>query len=314
MVVSMIFLVSSCGSSNPDGGDTHLLGGSIQGRSVASTGVVTTVPSSFSSPFGITTDGLNLYVADYKKGLIKKIVIATGAISTLAGTDAFIAAPAGVTTDGTNLYVTDTASSSIYKVSVATGRVTKLSQSGAGFFHPYGITTDGTNLYVADSDNSTIKKIVIATGAATTLATGFSRPIGITTDGVHLYVADTGSNTIKKIVIGTGTVTTLAGSTFIGSSDGTGTTTSFNNPYGITTDGTNLFVADQGNNTIRKIVIATGVVTTLTGSPPPAAPGSADTNNTDKLPVSFSHPHGITTDGFSLYVVDTDNNTIRKIQ
>ena len=54
----------------------------------------------------------------------------------------------------------------------------------------------------------------------------------------------------------TGAVTTLAGTAgTIGSSDGTGGAASFNFPVGITTDGTNLYVADTYNDTIRKIVI-----------------------------------------------------------
>ena len=48
-------------------------------------------------------------------------------------------------------------------------------------------------------------------------------------------------------------VTTLAGTGSTGSSNGTGTSASFNSPIGITTDGTNLYVADQNNNRIRKI-------------------------------------------------------------
>ena len=62
-------------------------------------------------------------------------------------------------------------------------------------------------------------------------------------------------------------VTTLAGSSlgFSRSTDGPGTSAKFNYPYGITifVDGTNLYVADKDNHKIRKIVISTGVVTTL---------------------------------------------------
>src|SRR6266581_4890812 len=68
-------------------------------------------------------------------------------------------------------------------------------------------------------------------------------------------------------------VSTIVGSSAIGSADGLGTATSFWGPEGITTDGTNLYVADSGNNKIRKIVIATRAVTTLAGS---GAAGSAN--------------------------------------
>ena len=144
------------------------------------------------------------------------------------------------------------------------------------------------------------------TGTAAT----FYCPIGITTDGTNLYVADQGNHTIRQIVLSTLAVTTIAGRAgTTGSADGTGTAATFYNPTGITTDdGTNLYVADYGNHTMRKIVIATGAVTTVAGYA--GFIGSADG------PVgaaAFYYPSGITTDGTNLYVTDTDANTIRKI-
>jgi hypothetical protein len=180
-------------------------------------------------------------------------------------------------------------------VVIATGVVTTLAgnprKSGAAdgaqgtalFSIPRGIATDGTNLFVADSLNHTIRKVVIATGAVTTLAgssegwgfadgTGpaarFYSPHGITTDGTNLFVADTNNHVIRSIVIATGVVTTLAGSAgCIGTADGAGGAARFFAPHGITTDGTRLFVTDTGSDTIRMVTIATGAVTTLAGSP-----------------------------------------------
>jgi len=103
-------------------------------------------------------------------------------------------------------------------------------------------------------------------------------------------------------------VTTLAGTGSTGSSNGTGTSASFNSPIGITTDGTNLYVADQENHLIRKIVISTGAVTALAGT------GSSGSANGTGTSASFYYPIGITTDGTNLYVADTSNNLIRKIE
>ena len=141
--------------------------------------------------------------------------------------------------------------------------------TAATFNNPEGITTDGANLYIADFDNSTIRKMVISTGAVTTIAgtagtlghadgTGtaatFYLPRGITTDGTNLYIADTGNNTIRKLVVSTGVVTTIAGKVGVqGSTDGTGTAATFYTPAGMTTDGASLFVGDTGNDTIRQI-------------------------------------------------------------
>jgi DNA-binding beta-propeller fold protein YncE len=110
-------------------------------------------------------------------------------------------------------------------------------------------------------------------------------------------------------VIASGVVTTLAGAAEIkGSADGTGEKASFFWPYGITGDGTNLYVTEIFNNTIRKIVIASGVVTTLAGAA--GIEGSADGTGAE---ARFFWPYGITSDGTNLYVVDTSNHTIRKI-
>ena len=103
-------------------------------------------------------------------------------------------------------------------------------------------------------------------------------------------------------------VTTVAGTGSTGSANGTGTSASFYYPDGITTDGTNLYVADSKKELIRKIVISTGVVTTLAGT------GSSGSANGTGTSASFSDPAGITTEGTNLYVAEYYNNLIRKIE
>ena len=66
-------------------------------------------------------------------------------------------------------------------------------------------------------------------------------------------MADCSNYLIRQIVISTGAVTTVAGTGSSGSANGTGTSASFEDPVGITTDGTNLYVVDNGNQLIRKI-------------------------------------------------------------
>jgi hypothetical protein len=306
-----IMLCVGCGSTSKGGGaggGTTQMGGAIQGMPLNLSAIVTTLAGTagqigsidatgsearFKEPCHITTDGKNIYVADIYNHTIRKIVIASGVVTTLAGT-----ADQSGSTDATG--------------------------AAARFYSPEGITTDGTYLYVADRDNHTIRKIVIKTGEVTTLAgtagqsgstddTGaaarFYRPSGITMDRKNLYVADTSNDTIRKIVIATGEVTTLAGTAGLsGSTDAAGATARFYHPEGVTTDGINLYVADSWNDTIRKIVIATGEVATLAGVA--GEPGSSDTPTAP--PAKFYNPIGITTDGTNLYVTDS-NDTIRKL-
>jgi hypothetical protein len=136
--------------------------------------------------------------------------------------------------------------------------------AAARFYAPEGVASDGAgNLFVADTGNRTIRKVVIATGAVTTLAgfagsqgsadgmgavARFSTPGGVASDGVgNLFVADSWNHTIRKVVIATGAVTTLAGSAGnYGEADGTGAAALFYAPAGVVSDGAgNLFVADS---------------------------------------------------------------------
>jgi sugar lactone lactonase YvrE len=253
--------------------------------------------ANFKKPHGITTDGTNLYVADTFNHVIRKIVISTGMVSTLAGR---------WSTGGA--------------FGFADGH-----PNDSSFNSPRGLATDGTYLYVADTGNHTIRKITIATGYVTTLAgtpgvagyadgigaaASFNGLTGITTDGSNLYVADTKNNSLRKIVIATGAVTTLAGKPGAsGYDDGIGANARFTGPHGVVTDGINVFVADSFNHTIRKMVIATGMVTTIAGVR--GVSGKADGLVSR---ATFSRPSSLTNDGVHLYVADTQNGAIKIVE
>lgn len=275
------------------------------------------VEATFYHPTGIATDGSNLYVADTANAKVRKIVIATAAVTTI--TDTF--GIEDIVFENGYLYATD--AYSIQKIELATSTVTTLAGAyegkedgigaAANFNHPSDATTDGANLYVADTSNNSIRKIVIATGAVSTLAGGgqgyadgvgaaasFFGPMGITTDGRSLYVADTHNNSIRKVAIDTGEVSTLAGGSK-GFADGVGAAASFYAPTGITTDGTNLYVTDSFNASIRKVVISTGAVSTLS------------LTGFDSIAPPVFEPRTITTDGTNLYVISLNSNIIYKI-
>lgn len=138
----------------------------------------------------------------------------------------------------------------------------------------------------------------------------FNQPSGAAVDSAGtVYVADAFNNIIRKIT-SAGVVTTLAGSAGEnGSLDGTGSAARFNHPTSVAVDGAgNVYVADYGNHTIRKIS-STGVVTTLAGSV--GVTGSTDGTGGAAL---FYYPEGVAVDGSgNVYVADSYNETIRKI-
>jgi serine/threonine protein kinase len=125
----------------------------------------------------------------------------------------------------------------------------------------------------------------------------------------NVYVADTANDDIRKIT-SAGVVSTIAGLFHNrGSADGSGTNARFWAPFGIALDPSgDIFVADTGNNTIRKIS-PTGVVSTIAG-----LAGQAGTNDGAGSLARFRNPWGVAVDDSGgVYVADMSNNTIRKI-
>jgi hypothetical protein len=290
----------------------------------------------FAFPMGVAVDTVgNVYVADSENRTIRKVT-ATGVVTTLAGQAQSAGSVDGsgsavrfglpyglVVGPGDNLYVGDANNNSLRKVTPA-GVVTTLARlvtnSGSA-----GIAVDaGGNVYVADVSSHTIQKLtpegLLTTWVGLAMNPGnadgardtarFLEPRGVAVDQVgNLYVADSGNSTLRKITPA-GVVTTLAGRASVGSEDGTGSGARFYGPGGVAVDSAgNLYVADTGNSTIRKITPA-GTVTTLAGQA--LNPGSADGHGSA---AGFDHPSGVTVDSQgNLYVTDTyPNYTIRKV-
>ena len=332
--------------ASPEGG-----GGGFVGRSSTDG---TGLGARFYHPDGITTDGLALYVADNYGHTIRKVDPYTRKVTTIAGQAGVAGAvngtgsaarfnsPTGITTDGTNLYVADTGNKLIRKMVIATGEVTTLAGGGtswpvidgtgtaARFLYPRGITTDGTNLYIADTFTTTIRRVVTATGEVTTLAgfchqaqngscvgygtpgvgvgASFLGPADITTDGTSLYLLD-GEQLLWKISPSSGTLAAMTSATAVVTGLDSVTTTSGIRFTGLACDGPTLYISD--GFTVAKINLATyapgQALTTIAGE----IAGSA---NGVGIAAGFSLATGMTTDGTSLFVTDNDNDNIRRIQ
>ncbi|HEX8176409.1 MAG TPA: hypothetical protein VF543_15070 [Pyrinomonadaceae bacterium] len=136
----------------------------------------------------------------------------------------------------------------------------------------------------------------------------FSDPFGIAIDSKgSIFIADAGENNRIRKLSPEGTVTTLAGAGE-GFQDGQGTGAKFNTPSALAVDAQdNLYVADTGNNAIRKIT-PDGTVTTLAGG------GEAGYRDGPARDARFNAPIGVAVDSDgSVYIADTYNDRIRKV-
>lgn len=276
--------------------------GSVQGRTLALTRYANAIAGTgnnsgstdgtfqdgtkFNKPWGITTDGASLFITDYQNHTIRRMEIATGQVTTLAGS----AGEAGFTNaeEGTD----------------------------ARFQLPRGITYHDGLLYVADGNRATgpgtrVRTVDPDSGQTSTLIdTGSSLidVVDLTVADGGLYLTDFYGNSVYRYDLADGDLAIFAGQVsnsgaggttgLPDSQDGTGSEARFKNPWGITSDGTYLYVVDTNDNAVRRIEISTAEVTTIIRN--------------DGQSYLY-HPAGITTDGEHIYVSDLGDNRIREI-
>jgi sugar lactone lactonase YvrE len=283
----------------------------------------------FSFPNGIAIDAQkNLYIADQDNSTVRKID-AAGVVSTVAGkagvfgyadgtgAAANFAGVGGMAVDQQgNLYVSEFYNHTVRKIAPG-GVVTTLAgaagQSGyadgaggaARFNSPNNLAVDAQgNVYVSDYGNNAVRKItpqgVVSTFAGTTeagsadgagSAARFNGPNSLALDATgNLWLTDAANNTVRKITPA-GVVSTVAGKAgAAGNTDAVGAAARFSYPWGIAVDSTGeVYVADSGNNSVRRIDSA-GKVSTVAGG------GANYQNVSGKLPGGLAYPIGLAVD------------------
>lgn len=268
----------------------------------------------------------NLYIADTDNSVIRLVTASTGIISTYAG----VGETAGFSGDG----------------SPATS---------AELSYPQGVALDRSgNLYIADSGNCLIRRVdahshIITTVAGRTPVSGgyqnencnhtgdgglatdaeLFQPNGVALDpGGDLYIADTSNDSIRRVDAKTHIITTIAGGCSssaptcergFGGDGGPAVKALLAQPVAVALDTEeNLYIADKGNNRIRRIDLKTGIITTVAGS--------CAVNEVDVCPSGYTpdgglatravlaEPQGVIVDPFGNIVFsDTENDLVRKI-
>jgi sugar lactone lactonase YvrE len=287
-------------------------------ESAARASTLVSTPTDNPAPTGVAVDTQgNVYVAQWRDdsgqdsaitpivssafGTISRIDTSNQEITFVPG----LTDPAGLTFDASgNLYVIETTSTVIKKVTSAgvVSTFVDIRAIDSNIGTPAGIYFDSQNseFFVTDL-NGRVSVITSAGALVRSISLPGGSAMGVVVDASgNIYVCDYFNSTILKVDT-SNNVTTFAGSSQ-GFADGTTINAKFSGPYGITKDTSgNLYVADQGNNKIRKITAA-GVVTTLA---PTLSSGAAAT---------FNAPTGITTDANGdLYVTEYYGRKVSKI-
>ncbi|TGK49204.1 concanavalin [Leptospira kanakyensis] len=284
-------------------GTTTILAGGNSGGGTVCPGTLTTncqdgvgTAAQFNGIVGLTTNGNNLFVLESTGGRIRKVNLATSTVSTFAGSG--------------NAASADNVSGIL-----------------ASFNNPSSITMFNGSLYIVDRGNCTIRVVNPTTTAVSTIAGGptlcsfvdnttgtnarFVSPITAVGLGGYLYITDLGGGGGHKIrrlsLSGTNAVDTIAGDGVQASTDGLGTAAQFNDPHGLTTDGTNLFISEWSGHKIRHLDLSTNKVTTLAGN----TPGYSD--NTGGMGL-LNFPGYLLSDGLNIYISDTGNHSLRYLE
>jgi|GEM_PF-2442517 sugar lactone lactonase YvrE len=201
----------------------------------------------------------NLYIADTFNGRIRKLDVASGIITTIAGGPQRLSGPQGLYIDGAgNVFLADTYNNRILKID-ASGNVSV-------------VAGNGNNDYSGDG------------GPATDAGINGPADVAVSSTG-EIFIVDQGNQVIRR-VDSSGIITTVAGNNTQGFSgdDGPATSAAINNPWAVDLNASgDIFIADQGNSRIRKVAVATGVISTIAG-------GGTSQADTLALEVELSQP------------------------
>jgi sugar lactone lactonase YvrE len=268
--------------------------------------------SSVSAPGGIAQDGAgNTYIADTGNNRVVEYT-AGGTSSVVAGT-------------GTSGYSGDGAPSTAAKLAAPKA---------------VAVTPDGA-VYIADSGNNVIRRIDPVTSFISTFAGGastvcsvaidsfgdgclatsakFFAPAGIVSDPIgNLYVSDTGNNLIRELsttgyvfLIGGGTTACTTSGADIYGNGCAPTQAIFKSPTALQIDNNrNLYIADTGNNEVRKITVATNLISLFAGTCQSGGSGNGGAANNAQV----NGPTGLALDAANnLYIADTGNHVVRVV-
>ncbi len=248
--------------------------------------------AAFNHPQGMARVGDTLYVADTENHLLRAVDLVGARVRTVAGTG--IQSGWGATGGDART----TPISSPWDLTFLNGRLF-IAMAGPHQVWVYDPETERIDVYAGSGGEARVDGLL--PGAA------FAQPSGITTDGTKLYVADSETSSIRQIDPATGRVTTLVGEDLFefGDVDGSGARVRLQHPLGVDYRDGALLIADTYNHKIKRLDLATQAVVTLAGT------GASGTM--DGTPGTLYEPGGLNVAGDALYIADTNNSLLRRL-
>lgn len=253
-------------------------------------------------PADVTHDASgNFFIADTYNNVIRKIDTA-GLTSTVYGTGAYgsgrdeLAYPQGVALDSSgDIYIADTDNNAIEKIH--NGKATVLANN---LKKPEGVTIYGNDVLFLDTGNNKLKKVSTSGGTVTTLVSGLNAPKKLTILNDVAYIANSGSYQVVQVNLNSGNKTVLAGSGAAGKANGSCADATFNNIWGITSDGDHILYITDGDgfdDYVRSIDLNSCTVALLAS---------------DKNMTSINFPAGVTYLSGDIYVANSGIGTIHR--
>ena len=264
-------------------------------------------------PKGVAVDAAgNIYIADTGNNVVRRVDAVSKHIATLAGGAASVC----------------TIALDAYGDGCPTGQTI--------FSAPAGVAADANGyIYISDSGHNLIRVITsngytylygggtVCSGATDTYGDGcsakqaaFSAPAGLTVDAsANLYISDAGDNLVRKVSYLTGIVTAVAGNgqAGFGGDGNTATSAQLTAPSGVAVDAAgDVFIADTGNNGLRIVNAASGLISTLAGVLGSSGAGTVPGASTQAL-LSAPRGVGITSQG-TLVLADSANTRLLQIK
>lgn len=257
--------------------------------------------------------------------------------------------PVDVVVDSSgNVFVVDATNNRVRKLSAATGIITTVAGNGVDGFsgdggpatsaslsYPSALALDSAgDLFIADVNNGRVRRVDAVTGAITTVAGNGSfgyggdggpatsatltYPFGLAVDVAgNLFLADQGNERIRRVDAATGIIRTVAGNGNFGyGGDGGGATAAtLAAPTGLALDNAgNLFIADQGNGSIRRVDAGSGIITTVAGVGSPTVWPNYSPDGGVATATSLYYPTDVALDvAGNIFITEPGSNRVRRV-